>query len=258
MSSTLLNKAGKQLFAKHIEHYTPQDPLYEYYDDGKGSKKQKRRKRALPPNLSSRDKEILISVRRRAHYLDKGFSILGFRFGWTFFLGLIPIFGDLLDAYLNYALVVRKARKADIPPWLLRRMLFNNAVSAGVGTVPFVGDVVLAAWKANSRNAALLEEFLRLRGQAAGQAEGVGTVAGASTGTGTMQATKLTPHDVEEVKPGAGMPGGSVIEARAMEAGAATVGHDHHASGSGFGSLFSRRKGKFVEHVSNTAESQKA
>jgi len=30
------------------------------------------------------------SVRRRAHYLDKGFSICGFRFGWTAILGLIP------------------------------------------------------------------------------------------------------------------------------------------------------------------------
>jgi hypothetical protein len=30
------------------------------------------------------------SVRRRAHYLDKGFSLCGFRFGWTAILGLIP------------------------------------------------------------------------------------------------------------------------------------------------------------------------
>lgn len=44
-------------------------------------------------------------------------------------------------------------------------MLFNNAVSAAVGLVPFVGDIVLAVYKANSRNAALLEEFLRIRGE---------------------------------------------------------------------------------------------
>jgi hypothetical protein len=46
-------------------------------------------------------------------------------------------------------------------------MIFNNVVSAGVGFVPLIGDVALAAWKANSRNAALLEEFLRIRGQEA-------------------------------------------------------------------------------------------
>ena len=43
-------------------------------------------------------------------------------------------------------------------------MLFNNAVSAGIGLVPIVGDVCIAAFKANSRNAALLEEYLRIRG----------------------------------------------------------------------------------------------
>ena len=44
-------------------------------------------------------------------------------------------------------------------------MLVNNAVSAGVGLVPIVGDIVLAMYKANSRNAALLEEYLRVRGE---------------------------------------------------------------------------------------------
>ena len=44
-------------------------------------------------------------------------------------------------------------------------MLANNTVSAAAGFIPLVGDVVLAAFKANSRNAALLEEFLRIRGE---------------------------------------------------------------------------------------------
>lgn len=79
--------------------------------------------------------------------------------------GLIPGAGDVADALLNYTLVVRKAKQAEIPDWLLRRMLVNNAISAGMGFVPFIGDVALAAFKANSRNAALLEEFLRIRGE---------------------------------------------------------------------------------------------
>jgi hypothetical protein len=77
--------------------------------------------------------------------------------------GIIPGAGDIADATLNYFLVVRKARQAEIPGWLLRKMLANNAVSAGVGLIPLVGDVILATYKANSRNAALLEEFLRIR-----------------------------------------------------------------------------------------------
>ena len=104
-------------------------------------------------------------MQRRAHYLDKGFSICGLRFGWTFIIGIIPMAGDITDAALNYTLVLRKAKQAELPGWLVRRMLVNNAVSAGVGLVPVIGDVVLAAFKANSRNAALLEEFLRIRGE---------------------------------------------------------------------------------------------
>lgn len=123
--------------------------------------------RELPPGLSARDAAILRSVKKRAHCLDKGFSLCGIRFGWTFVIGLVPVAGDVVNALINYVLVVRKARKADLPNWLVARMLFNNAVSAGVGIVPLVGDVLLAVYKANSRNAALLDEFLRIRGSAA-------------------------------------------------------------------------------------------
>lgn len=137
--------------------------MYETYIDKKG--RERRRKRELPPGLSERDARILRSVKRRAHYLDKGFNLCGLRFGWTFIIGIIPGAGDVADAALNYYLVVRKARQAEIPDWLLARMLMNNAVSAAVGFVPLIGDVVLAAFKANSRNAALLEEYLRIRGE---------------------------------------------------------------------------------------------
>lgn len=58
--------------------------------------------------------------------------------------GVIPFAGDVTDAALNYFLVVRPARKAEIPGWLLQKMLANNAVSAGVGLIPLVGDVILA------------------------------------------------------------------------------------------------------------------
>jgi hypothetical protein len=44
-------------------------------------------------------------------------------------------------------------------------MLVNNAISGLVGFVPFAGDIIIAQFKANSRNAALLEEFLRIRGE---------------------------------------------------------------------------------------------
>jgi hypothetical protein len=150
----------------------------------------------LPPGLSARDAAILKSVKKRAHYLDKGFSLCGMRFGWTFLIGLVPVAGDVANALINYVLVVRKARNADLPDWLVARMLFNNAVSAGVGFVPFIGDVVLAIYKANSRNAALLDEFLRIRGSEflkIREAEERG------------ETLETAIADIEQVKPASGM-----------------------------------------------------
>lgn len=56
--------------------------------------------------------------------------------------GIIPGAGDIANALLNYTLVLRPSKEADLPDWLVRQMGFNNAVSAGVGFVPFVGDLV--------------------------------------------------------------------------------------------------------------------
>ena len=62
-------------------------------------------------------------------------NLCGFRVGWTFWIGFIPVVGDVVDATLNYTLVVKPARQCDIPPALLSKMLANNAVSAGLGWV---------------------------------------------------------------------------------------------------------------------------
>ena len=40
--SSFIESTGKKLFAKHLEKYTPEDPLYEFYTTKNG--KQKRRK----------------------------------------------------------------------------------------------------------------------------------------------------------------------------------------------------------------------
>ncbi|KAG8948024.1 hypothetical protein FRC04_010066 [Tulasnella sp. 424] len=192
MAQAVAQKAGMKVLEQHLRNYEPKDPLYEEYVDDRG--KVRRRKRELPPGLSARDAKILKKVKRRAHYLDKGFSICGLRFGWTAIIGLIPVAGDVTDAFLNYYLVLRVCRKADLPPWLVRQMLFNNSVSIAVGFVPLAGDVILAIWKANSRNAALLEEFLRVRGEEALKpaADRVEDQAVIKPGSGSKQGERLT------------------------------------------------------------------
>jgi len=168
-------------------------------------------------------------------------------FGWTFLIGLIPIAGDIVDASLNYLLVVKKARKAELPDWLVARMLFNNAVSAGVGLVPIVGDLLLAVYKANSRNAALLDEFLTIRGREFLRMREAEENGAANSGMATA--------DSEQVKPGSGMTPsekGTIASAPlASSTGAAPI----HANPSLFGRnqptviSSSGPKGRFVENM---------
>jgi hypothetical protein len=140
-------------------------------------------------------------------------------------IGIIPGAGDVANIALAYVLVVRKARHAEIPSWLLRKILLNNAISGAAGLVPFAGDVFVGAFKANSRNAALLEEFLRIRGEEyiRIKAEGKDPEAVAKSSKKNESATKkadgkkkevakgVTKSDVEQIKPGAGRKSGEIV-----------------------------------------------
>ncbi|UZJ56870.1 hypothetical protein CBS101457_006190 [Exobasidium rhododendri] len=162
--ASLATKATKRLVSQHAKQFEPEDPFYEYWVDSKG--KEKRRKRPPPPGLTKAEAQLLKKIARRAHYLDKGFNVCGLRFGWTAVIGLIPGAGDIADASLNYLLVLKPAKEgADLPPWVTRKMMTNNFISAGIGFIPIAGDIALAVFKANSRNAKLLEEYLRVLGE---------------------------------------------------------------------------------------------
>ncbi|GAA5830487.1 hypothetical protein JCM3766R1_002739 [Sporobolomyces carnicolor] len=167
MASYVAKKASRKFLGNKAAQIEPQDPHYETYEDARG--KQRKRKRAMPQGLSKRDERVLRSVRRRAHYLDKGFSICGFRFGWTAVLGLIPGAGDIAQFLLGFFLVLRKCKEAELPASLTSRMTLNQMIGLGIGLVPLVGDIGMAAFKANSRNAGLLEDFLIRRSQSSGQ-----------------------------------------------------------------------------------------
>jgi hypothetical protein len=47
--------------------------------------------------------------------------------------GFIPLLGDIVNVLLNYNLVVKPAKRLDLPSDLIARMQLNNAISAGVG-----------------------------------------------------------------------------------------------------------------------------
>ncbi len=149
-------------------------------------------------------------------------------------------------------------------------MLFNNAVSAGVGLVPIAGDIILAAWKANSRNAALLEEFLRIRGEELLKLEAAGknpaaVVAGSSTSKnkGKEIAKGVTQADAQQVKPGSGkavdetIPGSSPVTPNsANSSGKATTASGRSTGRKSLKSWMRPKKapeagdkGRFIENV---------
>lgn len=74
--------------------------------------------------------------------------------------------GDVLDALLAL-LVLKSCRKVDggLPASLGIRMMMNIAIDFVVGLVPFAGDLLDAMFRANTRNAILLEEHLREKGR---------------------------------------------------------------------------------------------
>jgi len=71
----------------------------------------------------------------------------------------VPGLGDAAGAVLAAAILV-EAIRSRIGRATLARMAFNIALDAAVGSVPLVGDIFDAAWKANLKNMALLDRHL--------------------------------------------------------------------------------------------------
>ena len=100
-------------------------------------------------------------VRHLAWLMDKAFVIPGtqIRIGIDPLLGLIPILGDIISMCIGGYLILLASRLG-LPRTVITRMTLNVAIDAVLGAVPLVGDVLDAVWRANSRNAALLERAL--------------------------------------------------------------------------------------------------
>ena len=103
-------------------------------------------------------------LKKLAWLLDAQFGLPGtrFRFGLNSLLGLLPGIGDVLLGLVGLY-IVWEARTLGAPAPLLGRMLINIVVEVFGGSVPLLGDLFDMAFKANLRNLALLEAFLRRR-----------------------------------------------------------------------------------------------
>ncbi len=102
-------------------------------------------------------------LRNLSNLLDNAIPIPGtdYRIGIDPILGLIPGGGDTIAAVLSAYIVIEAARLG-LPRESLIRMVFNLIVDTALGSLPFLGDIFDATWKANVKNLALIESHLAL------------------------------------------------------------------------------------------------
>lgn len=97
-------------------------------------------------------------VRFLSHLLDQSIVLPGgYRIGLDPLLGLVPGVGDIAAAGLSLYIVYEAARLG-IRKRILAAMLSNIVTETLVGTIPVLGDIFDAAWKANVRNVELIEK----------------------------------------------------------------------------------------------------
>jgi hypothetical protein len=106
--------------------------------------------------------ERLNQVQFLARIMDEAFVLPGtrIRFGWDSILGVFPGLGDAITSAISL-LIVHHAWQTGASPIVLARMLANIGLDFMLGAIPLVGDVLDFAWKANRKNARLLEQHLR-------------------------------------------------------------------------------------------------
>jgi len=110
------------------------------------------------------DEEELRLLDTLADLLDSRFVIPGtnVRFGLDGLLGLVPVIGDILSAFISLYLIQR-ASKLGLSRWIKARMLWNVALDTLVGAIPIVGDAFDVGFKSNKRNMALVRKALERR-----------------------------------------------------------------------------------------------
>jgi len=123
--------------------------------------------RTMTDKLARRGPGRLGAARTLSRLLDRQFRVPGtsIRFGLDPLLGLLPVGGDVIGA-LSSGYILYVGWRSGAPGALLGRMLANVAVDTVVGSIPVLGDLFDAGWKANVRNVALLEEWLGEEGSA--------------------------------------------------------------------------------------------
>lgn len=102
------------------------------------------------------DEAALERMETVAYVFDESIRIpgIGVRVGVDPILGTLPIAGDVVSAFFSLYIVAESAYLG-VSFTTLLRMLANITIDVAGGSVPYVGDVFDALWKANKRNVEL-------------------------------------------------------------------------------------------------------
>ncbi|MBA4148418.1 MAG: DUF4112 domain-containing protein [Verrucomicrobia bacterium] len=97
-------------------------------------------------------------VRFLSNLLDQSIVLPGgYRIGLDPIIGLVPGIGDVVAAGFA-AYIVYEGARMGIAKRVLLKMSGNVLIETLVGTIPLLGDIFDATWKANVRNAKLIEK----------------------------------------------------------------------------------------------------
>lgn len=122
------------------------------------------RKRYQTPLVASdrpnSDKATFDRLTRLSNFMDRSITLPGgVKIGWDGIIGIVPGIGDLVGAAVSLY-ILSGAMRLGASKTTIIRMLSNIGIEAIVGAVLFFGDLFDLAFRANSRNMAILNKQL--------------------------------------------------------------------------------------------------
>lgn len=113
---------------------------------------------AVPESV---DRAALERIRTVAYVLDESIEIPGtnYSIGLDPLIGAVPVVGDAISGAISLYIVLESARLG-VSYTTLLEMIANVSLDYVGGSIPYVGTVFDAVWKANKRNLELVLEDL--------------------------------------------------------------------------------------------------
>lgn len=110
---------------------------------------------------ASVDRAAVERMRALAYVLDDSIRIpaTDVRIGVDPLLGALPVVGDVISGALSLYIVL-EATRLGVSFTTLVKLLANVTIDVAGGSIPVLGDVFDAVWKANKRNLRLVLEDL--------------------------------------------------------------------------------------------------